>query len=292
LSIVFGVKRFIQYLYGRRFILVTDHNPLLTIFGPNRELPSLAASRLHRWAMFLSSFLYDIEYRNTHRHGNADALSRLPLEDNQPVDIVVDNEVKAIMEEHPIISNWVRQKTSRDPELSSIIQFIRKSWPNKQSQLPDNLKPYFIHREELTIEQGIVMWGIRVVIPKSLRDQVLKQLHETHPGVVRMKSLARSHVWWPGIDSDIDLLVKSCTSCAVNRENPAVAPLHPWSIPERAWQRLHIDLAGPFLNNMWLIMVDAYSKWPEVYKLGKDSSSAHVIQCIRESIARMAFQTQ
>ncbi|XP_011167523.1 uncharacterized protein K02A2.6-like [Solenopsis invicta] len=233
--------------------------------------------------MFLSSFLYNIKYRNTHRHGNADALSRLPLEDNQSVDTVVDDEVKAIAEEHPITSNWVRQKTSRDPELSSVIQFIKKDWLNKQSQLPD--KP-FIHREELTIEQGIITWGVQVVIPKSLRDQVLIQLHETHPGVVRMKSLARSHVWWPGIDSGIDSLVKSCTSCTVNRDNPAVAPLHPWSIPERAWQRLHIDLAGPFLNNMWLIMIDAYSKWPEIYKLGKDLLSAHVIQGIQESIAR------
>ncbi|XP_011689306.1 PREDICTED: uncharacterized protein K02A2.6-like [Wasmannia auropunctata] len=286
LSIVFGIKRFIQYLYGCRFILVTDHNPLLAIFGPNRELPSLAATRLHRWAIFLSSFLYDIEYRNTHRHGNADALSRLPLEDSKPVDVEIEEEIKAIAVEHPITSNLVRQKTNRDPTLSSVTRFIRKGWPDKQSQLSDNLKPYFIHRDEFTVEQGIVMWGIRVVIPESLRDQVLKQLHETHSGIVRMKALARSYVWWPGMDNDIGTLAKSCVSCAVNRDNPPTAPLHPWSFPEKAWQRLHVDLAGPFLNNMWLIMVDAYSKWPEVYKLGKDSSSAQVIQCIRESISR------
>lgn len=233
--------------------------------------------------MFLSSFLYDIEYRNTHHHSNADALSRLPLEDNQPVDIIVEEEVKTIIEEHPISSSSVKLKTSRDCQ---VIRFIKNGWPNKQSQLSDKLKSYFIHREELTVEQGMVMWGIRVVVPESLHQQILEQLHETHSGIVRMKSLARSHVWWPRIDRDIDSLVKSCVSYAVSHDNLATALLHPWSFPEKSWQRLHIDLAGPFLNSIWLIIVDAYSKWPEVYNLGKDSSSAHIIQCMRESIAR------
>ncbi|XP_018398448.1 PREDICTED: uncharacterized protein K02A2.6-like [Cyphomyrmex costatus] len=240
LSVIFGVKRFIQYLYGHRFILITDHNPLLAIFSPNRDLPSLAATRLHRWAMYLSSFLYDIEYRNTHHHSNADALSRLPLNINQPVDIIVEEEVKTIVKEHPISSSLIKLKTSRDPTLSSVIRFIRGGWLIKQSQLPDKLKPYFTHRDELIVEQGIVMWGIRVIVPEALRQQVLEQLHETHSGIVRMKSLARSHVWWPGIDKDIESLVKSY----------------------------------------------ACSKWPEIYNLGKDTSSALIIQCIRESIAR------
>lgn len=142
-SIVFGVKYF-QYLYGHRFILVTNHNPLLAIFGPNRELPSLAASRLHRWAIFLSNFLYEIEYRNTHCHGNGDALSRLSLINNQSVDIMTEEEVKAITKEHLITSNLIKQKTSRDSTLSSVTQFIKKGWPNKQSQLTDKLKPYFV----------------------------------------------------------------------------------------------------------------------------------------------------
>jgi hypothetical protein len=133
------------------------------------------------------------------------------------------------------------------------------------------------------------MWGIRVIVPASLRSSVLSQLHETHPGVVRMKSLARQHVWWPGIDSDIEQLSKSCTSCAVNRDNPAVAPLHPWSFPEKPWQRIHMDLAGPFLGSMWLIIVDAFTKWPEVFRLGKDSTSANVISFVRETFSRFGL---
>ncbi|XP_018403549.1 PREDICTED: uncharacterized protein K02A2.6-like [Cyphomyrmex costatus] len=283
LSIVFGVKHFIQYLYGHRFILITDHNPLVTIFSPNRELPSLAETRLHRWAMFLSGFLYDIKYRKTCHLNNARTLSYLPLDINQPVDIV-EEEIEAIIKEHPIFSSSIKLKTILDPTLLSVIGLIRKGWPHKPSRLPDELKPYFTHRDELLIVQGIVMWGTQVVVPEALRQQILEQLHETHSGVGRMMSLASNHVWWPGIHRDIRLFVKSCTSCAVSHDN--AAPLHPWSFSEKPWQHLHIDLAGPILNSMWLIIVDAYSKWPEIYNLENDTSSAHVIQCIRESIAR------
>ena len=99
------------------------------------------------------------------------------------------------------------------------------------------------------------MWGIRVVIPPQMRGFVLKELHQSHPGIVRMKSLARLYVWWPGIDREIKQM------------DVQLAPLHPWEYPSRPWQRLHIDFAGPFFGKMWLIVVDASSKWPEVIYL-------------------------
>ena len=75
LSLVFGVKKFHQYLYGRRFTLITDHKPLTAIVGPKRGIPSLAAARLQRWAVLLSAYEYDIKYKSTHAHSNADGLS-------------------------------------------------------------------------------------------------------------------------------------------------------------------------------------------------------------------------
>ena len=79
LALVFGVKRFHQYLYGRKFTLLTDHRPLTTILGPKKGIPPIAAARLQRWAVQLAAYTYDIEFKSTHDHGNADALSRLPL---------------------------------------------------------------------------------------------------------------------------------------------------------------------------------------------------------------------
>ena len=79
LSLVYGIRKFHQYLYGRQFVMVTDHEPLLVLLGSKKEVPPLAAARLQRWALLLSAYSYQLEFRKTSKHGNADFLSRLPL---------------------------------------------------------------------------------------------------------------------------------------------------------------------------------------------------------------------
>ena len=108
------------------------------------------------------------------------------------------------------------------------------------------------------------MWGVRVIIPNKLQDRILQSLHENHPRITRMKSVARSYFWWSGLDQDIEKTAQSCQQHQENKSNPPVAPLHPWLWPTEPWKRIHIDFAGPFLNKTFLIVVDAHSKWPEV----------------------------
>ena len=79
-----------------------------------------------------------------------------------------------------------------------------------------------------------------------------------------MKSLARLHVWWPGIHTEIELLVRHCTACESIWNSQPPTTLHPWGWPNRPWQRVYLDFAGPFLGHMYLVMVDAHSKWLEV----------------------------
>ena len=124
------------------------------------------------------------------------------------------------------------------------------------------------------MEEGCLLWGIRVVVPQRLRAKLLDELHKDHPGVVRMKSVARSYMWWPGLDKDIQNLVKTCQACQATKGAPPVAPLHPWVWPSRPWQRLHLDFAGPFQGSMFLIGVDAFSKWPEVQVMTTTTASA------------------
>lgn len=128
------------------------------------------------------------------------------------------------------------------------------------------------------MECGCLLWGVRAVVPSKLQQQVLPELHQGHPGIVRMKNLARSYVWWPGLDSDIEGLVMSCSQCQTVKSAPPKAPLHPWVWPSRPWERIHVDFAGPFQGRSFFIVVDTHSKWPEVIPMSSTTASATVLE--------------
>ncbi len=111
---------------------------------------------------------------------------------------------------------------------------------------------------ELLFKNAILLDGIlfrkdRVLIPTSLRSQILDELHETHLGISKIKQLARHYVYWPGIDRVTERLVKGCESCALTKSNPLKVAIHPWEVPENNWSGTHIDYAGPFENNYFLV---------------------------------------
>ncbi|XP_055588860.1 uncharacterized protein K02A2.6-like [Uranotaenia lowii] len=104
----------------------------------------------------------------------------------------------------------------------------------------------------------------RLVIPEFYHQRILKQLHRDHPGMERMKALARSHVYWPEIDDDISTFVMKCEMCAVHAKSPPKTPPQPWPATHSPWERIHIDFAGPFKGLNFLVVVDAHSRWPEI----------------------------
>ncbi|XP_019848905.1 PREDICTED: uncharacterized protein K02A2.6-like [Amphimedon queenslandica] len=110
----------------------------------------------------------------------------------------------------------------------------------------------------------------------SGRCRVLKELHETHPGISKMKHHSRSNQWWPGLDADITDIVQKCETCEVNRPNPLKAPLHPWAFPARPWAGVHIDHAGPFCGKLFLIVIDANSKWMDVHIVPSTASEVTI----------------
>jgi transposase InsO family protein len=130
-----------------------------------------------------------------------------------------------------------------------------------------------------------------VIVPLSGREIILNQLHDTHPGITKMKMLARSYMWWPGIDSDIQRKVQECNICQLNRSIPSKAPLHSWDIPKKPWSRRHIDHAGPFLGKLFLVVVDAHSKWLEV-KIVNSTSSEVTIKNLQQIFATHGLPAQ
>ena len=111
-----------------------------------------------------------------------------------------------------------------------------------------------------------------------------EELHAGHPGASRMKSIARSFVWWPGMDKELEEAVKQCNTCQCTRHLPTPVPLQPWEWPHRPWIRLHADYAGPFMGKMFLILVDAHSKWMEV-KTVTSATSTVAIEHLRSIFA-------
>ena len=183
LGIIYGVKKFHPYLFGKKFKIRTDHTALTTILGPKTGIPTLAAERLQRWAMFLTAHDYEVEFRPTHKHGNADCLSRLPLHTNstEPTKPSINMLQIGAM---PVTVERLKHATNSDPVLSRVLSYTMTGWPK---QVDQELHAYYARQNEITVEDGCLLWGMRVIVPHKLRCLVLKELHHTHPGIVRMK---------------------------------------------------------------------------------------------------------
>ena len=122
-------------------------------------------------------------------------------------------------------------------------------------------------------------------------DPVLSKVLEFVRHEIRMKELARSYLWWPNVDIQIEQMVKNCASCQKVRKPPAVAPLMPWFWPSNPWHRIHTDYAEDE-NGHYLIVVDAHSRWPEIFYMPRNTSAGATISILRELLAKYGLPAQ
>ncbi|XP_049952220.1 uncharacterized protein K02A2.6-like [Schistocerca serialis cubense] len=287
LALVFGVTKFHDFLYGRHFTIITDHKPLTSLFHPTKPVPPRTAQKFIRWSIFLSQYRYDILYRSTAKHGNADALSRLPVAEDKAFDsselacMFIDSETDEVVESFPIDFRRVATATAADPVLATVLRFVATQWPLSKSRIEDPLvRRFFAHKERLFVRRGVLLLRSdndqsRVVVPRSLQSSVLRLLHQGHWGIVRTKQLARQHCTWFGIDAAITNMCSSCPACAEQQSAPP-RKVFAWPKATSPWQRLHIDFAGPFWNARWLVLVDAFSNFPFVVRMSSTTSSATI----------------
>lgn len=119
----------------------------------------------------------------------------------------------------------MRRKTNEDPSLNRVRRFIIQGWPKK---IEEEWKPYWLKKDELSVEEGVVWRLGRFIPPLSLRKEVMRTLHSGHPGIEGMKSLARYYTWWPGMDKDLEEYVKTCNACQEGkRARSTTVPLEP-----------------------------------------------------------------
>lgn len=168
--------------------------------------------------------------------------------------------------------------TSKDLLLS---RFREAFWAGRRVPLEAPWKEHATRLHEMNVQSDCILLGSRAVVPASMQVDVLRLPHEGHPGVVKMKAVACSHVWWPAIDDDVTAGVQACCTCQENQRLSRQVPIKPWPFPERPWSRIHVDYAGPLRNAYLFIVVDTYSKWIEVFPKSSPST-ASTTGCLRK----------
>eukprot|EP00731_Ephydatia_muelleri_P010462 Em0005g1048a len=255
LAIIFGVTKFYQYVYGRKFTLRTDHKPLEHILGANQEIPKMAANRLQRWAITLSAYQYDLQYVKGKENLLADPLSRLPMNvssTSAEEDVGHHSALLNVrIEDLPMSKRDLQKRTRQDPLLAQVINCVDRGWPSDRKQIPAELLTFYEKRETLSFE-NILLWQGRIVVSTALHRNVLDTLHEGHPGIWAMRALASGNV------------------------------------PTEPWQRIHIDYAGPFEGSSWLVVVDAFSKWIEI-KPQRSTTTSGTVKALREIFCRFGL---
>ncbi|XP_058817794.1 uncharacterized protein K02A2.6-like [Topomyia yanbarensis] len=295
LALIFAVTKFHRFIYGRKFSLHTDHKPLVAVFGSKKGIPIHTTNRLQRWAIVLLSYDFEIKHISTQEFGYADILSRLidprakPDEDFVIASVQMEDDISATVDAAlntlPITFKHLQAATNKDKQLQEVIPYVQTGWPNTSKQVSSEIRPFYARKEALSVVRGCLTLAGRIVVPKMYQLSVLKSLHKGHPGQERMKAVMRSHVYWPGVDQDVENFTASCRACASVAKAPPKTLLSSWPQASYPWQRLHVDYAGPFEGHYFLIIVDSYSKWPEIIRT-QTITSRTTIELMFETFAR------
>ncbi|XP_062538906.1 uncharacterized protein K02A2.6-like [Armigeres subalbatus] len=254
-AIIFGVKKFFQFLYGRKFTLITDNQAISKIFGEHKGLPVMSAIRMQHYATYLQSFDYEIRFRKSSDHANADAMSRIPLDEADPDNLMEEADVIELnqIETLPLTAAELAQATAEDKTVRNIIQGF------KYGQPVDGKERFGVDQTEFSLQKSCLLRGIRVYVPPVLRRRVLEELHCTHSGTTRTKSLARAYCWWVGMDHDIEEMMSNCAECQSVRPHPIKTRMHCWE-----------TVTMP--------------KWPEI-KVCKSTTAESTVKMCREIFA-------
>ena len=139
------------------------------------------------------------------------------------------------------------------------------------------MRPYYAVAAEISISEGLLLRGSRIIIPLSLRKEILQRLHTGHQGISKCRDRAKQSVWWPGLSSQLQDVVSSCEVCHQHYSQRA-EPLIPSEHPQLPWQKVGMDLFD-FQGSTYLIIIDYYSHYIERAKLNRTTAGEVVTHC-------------
>ncbi len=239
LAVVWGCERFHLYLYGlEEFTLVTDCKALEAIYS----VKSKPSARIERWVLRLMPFKFKVHHVSSTQN-IADCLSRLnkipalPHEGEELEEYV--RAVAVIATPQAMSTREIERESATDEDLS----VVRRCW--RSDNWNDAPREYRLIRNEITLIGNLVMRGVRIIVPKKLRERVLQLAHEGHQGVVKTKDRLRTKVWWPGMNNDVERFCRRCHGCQANTPSLTQPFVKSTTMPIKPWRDLALDLLGP-----------------------------------------------
>ncbi|CAI5673637.1 unnamed protein product [Oreochromis niloticus] len=278
-------ERFHKYSYGRHVTIESDHKPLQSIL--KKPLAS-APPRLQRMILQLQKYNINIIHKPGKDIPVANTLSRKSIEfhDKSLCD-GMDAQIHTVLSNMPVSDqrlSEIRNKTSQDPQLNTLRRTTLSGWPDKRSQCPPDIQYFWNHRDEISLIDGFMFKGEKMIIPKRLRKDMIDRIHSSHMGIEKTKNRARDLLFWPGMGKQIEEAVGACSTCQERRTANPKEPLLSHAIPERPWQVIATDLFT-WNSEDYIIIVDYYSRFLELERLHSCTAEA-VIRKLKSAMAR------
>lgn len=285
LAIVFGCHKFNQYLFGQKFVVETDHKPLIPIFKkPMNKIPP----RVQRMRISLHNFDFELKYVPGKKLFVADHLSRSHL---KSTDSSNEEKIEAyvmMVENNLSVSDvkmvQFKNETNKDNELKEVLKYVRNGWPENKAAITECVKPYFSFKEELSECNGLLLKNSSIVVPKTMRKEMLSKIHYAHFGKEKCKMLARKTVFWPGMSKQIDDVVSNCDTCCSFQRDNSKEPMIEKTIPRNPWEIVASDIFF-LLGKKYIIVVDTFSKFVDIQNLN-DLTTETTIQSLKEFFSR------
>jgi hypothetical protein len=280
-AVAWACDKFKEFIIGKRITIQTDHKPLVQILK-SKHLDELSP-RIQRIRLRLMRYDFEVMYVPGKHLMVADTLSRAPLPFIEQNDYELGDETQAFVQMivsciglNDITILKVLEEQNKDPTLTKLKKILTEEWPPIKEVEP-TLKPYHSVKDELSVDNGILLRGTRMIIPPTLQPWALQKIHEGHFGITKCRLRARESVWWPGISSAIEDMVKSCHVCIRHSTNNH-EPLLPSQFPDRPWKILAMDLFK--LDGVWFFTVtDYYSRYFEIAELQSLTSQEVIMKC-------------
>lgn len=273
LSILFACKKFHFFTYGRKVRIVNDHKPLLGIM--KKEIHKIPSSKLQRIRLKLLNYDIDLEYAPGKTIHIADYLSRYMRQtDEKGEDEIMTDSVMSINVSDER-KNEFKIETEHDQNLKILKTYCMNGWPDDKTKCHETLKYYYKIKNEIFLEEEILFYNERIIVPLSMRKAILNQLHESHFGITKTIKRAKEIVYWPNLNNDIIEKIGECTICQLNAPKNQKEPLIPHEVPDKAFDKVGCDILE-FENKNYLVVVDYYSKWIELSQMkGKQASNVN-----------------